>query len=139
VLRKLDDLLRNNQVTPELEQATGMSREEMEQFVTKFKKPPKSQPGAGQEIPVKPGQAPKFDPNRALPDLNPGASVSSRNVRDRGSVARDDFRDNLEGTRFLAPREILPWVEAYRNTLSRSKVVSPPRAAPVPTPRPGGR
>src|SRR5215213_8118926 len=68
VLQKLEDLLRKNQVTPELEQATGMSREQMEQFVTKFKKAPKAAPGPGREIQAKPGQDRTFRPDRPLPE-----------------------------------------------------------------------
>ena len=105
VLNKLEDLLKRNQVTPELEQATGMSRDEMEQFVKKMKKLDKAPAGPGREIKVKPGVDRTFDPNRTLPDLNPNARLGNRTERARGSVAQDDHsRQRSRGSFRGSPR-----------------------------------
>jgi len=130
VLNKLEDLLKRNQVTPEIEKATGMTREEMEQFVTKFKKAPKAPPGPGREIKVKPGADQKFDPNRTLPDINPNARLGTRTDRTRGSVAQDQIRDNVQGARFEVPSELRPGFEAFKSSLSRSKSRKPAAAGP---------
>ncbi|WP_020466405.1 hypothetical protein [Singulisphaera acidiphila] len=131
VLNKLEDLLKRNQVTPELEQATGMSRDEMEQFVKKFKKPDKAAPaGPGREIQVKPGVDRTLDPNRTLSDLNPNARLGNRTERARGSVAQDDIRDNIQGARFEVPRELRPGFEAFKSSLSRSKTHRPTASGP---------
>jgi len=121
VLNKLEDLLKRNQVTPELEQATGMSRDEMEQFVKKLKNVPKGPAGPGREIKVKPGAEQKFDPNRTLPELNPNARLGTRTDRTRGSVAQDQIRDNVQGARFEVPSELRSGFEAFKSSLSRSK------------------
>ncbi|MBV8608736.1 MAG: hypothetical protein JO034_14900 [Singulisphaera sp.] len=131
VLRKLEDLLRSDQVTPKLEQETGMSREQMEQFVQKFKKAPKATPGPGREIKAKPEPVRTFDPNRKLPDLNPNAKIGSRTIRDRNSFVQDQEHNNLQGPLFEAPSELRSKFDAYRSSLSRSKVATPTRSAPA--------
>jgi hypothetical protein len=124
VLRKLEELLRNNQVTPQLEKETGMSREQMEQFVTKFKGAPKAPAGQGREIKVSPGKEQTI-PNRSLPDLNPGTRVGSRTTRDRGGVVQDQIRDNVEGGRIAVPAELRSGYEAYKSSVSRSRPSRP--------------
>ena len=66
VLRKLQDLIRENKITPELERDTGMSRSQMEQFVKKFENAQHAPVEPGRPIEVKPEpEKPKtFDPNR---------------------------------------------------------------------------
>lgn len=135
VLNKLEDLLKKNQVTPELEQATGMTRDEMEQFVTKMKKLPQGTPGPGREIQVKPGEEQKFDPNRTLPDITSNARMGSRTDRGRGSVAQDQIRDNMQGTRFEVPSELKGGFEAFKSSLSRPRS----RKTAVPPSAPGAR
>jgi hypothetical protein len=127
VLRKLQDLLKNDQAAAKLEKETGMSREEMEQFVRKFSKAPKPTPGEGRKIEVKPGESKPSGANTSLPGLNPGTHLSTQSLRDRGAVVQDQVRDNIEGTRFTAPPEVRSGYEAYKSTLSRSKTVNPVR------------
>jgi hypothetical protein len=129
VLRRLEELLKNNQVTPELEKESGMSREQMEQFVTKFKKAPKAAPGPGRQIQVKPGKDRVFNPNRKLPDLGPNAHVGNRTGRGRGATVQDQIRDNTEGGRFEIPPELRSGFEAYKSSLSRSKSAARPAAS----------
>ncbi|MHC5542529.1 hypothetical protein ACYOEI_30255 [Singulisphaera rosea] len=133
VLRKLEEMLKNNEVTPQIEQDTGMSREQMEQFVKRFKKAPQAEPGPGREIKIKPGEERKFDPNRKLPELGPNAPVSSRTIRGEGNAAGDDLRGNIEGTRLQVPPELKAGLEAYKSSLSRSKVLNPSRTGSGPS------
>jgi len=131
VLRKLEDLVKNNQVTPELEKATGMSREEMEQFVQKYPKTPKGPAGQGREIKVNPDDQKGATPRPKLSELKTSAPVRTQTVRERGAAVDDPFRDNVEGTRFVVPPEIRARYEAYKSSLSRSPAIQPVRPAPA--------
>jgi hypothetical protein len=118
----------------------GMSsKEELNQFVEKFTKAPKAEPGAGREIEVKPGKAQAIDPSRKLPDLNPNATVSTKTMRDRGAVVQDTVRGNNEGVRFVPPPELKEGFDAYRSSLSRSRAVNPTRRPEGPGGGSGGR
>jgi hypothetical protein len=68
-----------------------------------------------------------------LPGINPQTRFSTQSLRDRGAVAADQVRDNLESTRLIAPPEFRARVEAYKSTLSRSRVLNPST-----NPAPGG-
>lgn len=130
VLRNLEQALKDQQKASQLEKETGMSREQMEQFVQKFKKAPKREAAPGREIKVKPTEARKLNPNRTLPDLNPSVRPSTTQIRNRGSFSQDNVRDNVEGTRFVVPMEIKTGFDAYRSSLSRSKTLNPSKTAP---------
>ena len=128
VLRKVQDMLDKGQITPEMEQSLGMSKEELNQFVKKFEKAPKADPGQGRDIEVKPGRGgPQLDPNRTLPDLNPSATVGTKQMRERGTMVQDTVRGNNEGMRIDIPRELRAGFDAYRGTLSKSKTLNPVR------------
>jgi hypothetical protein len=127
VLRKVQDLLKNPAEAAKLEKETGMSREEMEQFVRKFTKPPKNTPREGRTVEVKPSENRPTGADTSLPGLNPGTRISTQSLRDKGAVVQDQERANIEGTRFNAPAEIRSRFEAYQSTLSRSKATSPVR------------
>ena len=129
-LRKLDDLLRENKITPEIEKQSGMSKEEMEQFVKKYLGTPKAQPGPGRVIDVKPGEQKNMDPRRPGPDFNPG-DFSPSSERQAGQVVQDTDRNMAQGNRSEAPLEIKSRFEAFKDSLSRSTATRP--AAP---PRP---
>ena len=128
VLRKLQDMLKDDQATSKLEKETGMSREEMEQFVKKFTKAPKAEPTDGRKIEIKPGEVRPSAPDTAQPPLSPGARFSTQSLRDKGAVVQDQARDNIEANRFAPPREVLPGFEAYTKTLSRAKTPAPVRS-----------
>jgi hypothetical protein len=108
----------------------GMSsKDELNQFVTKFDKAPKAAPGAGREIEVKPGKSQAVNPSTKLPDLAPNHSVSSKVIRERGGISQDSLRGNNETTRFAVPKEFEPGFNAFKNSLNRSKTLNPSRAA----------
>jgi len=128
-LRRLEDLLKNNQVTPELLKDGGFeSRDQMEQFVQQYRKTQKAPIGPGRDIQVKPGQSKNLRPAENLPGIDPKTSFSNRSNRDRGTVVRDEVRNNTEGERFLPPSDLQARINAYSNSLNRSKTVAPGRA-----------
>jgi hypothetical protein len=133
-LRKVQELLKDKDAASKLEQDTGMSREEMEQFVQKMQRDrvPKSADRQGQEIQVKPGTNSPAASNPTLPGLDPRTNFSTKTLRDRGAVVQDQVRDNAEDVRLIAPREIRSGFEAYKSTLSRSRTLNPTRTAPAP-------
>src|SRR5690606_13324998 len=57
VLRTIRDLLENQADTSDLEEATGMSRSEIEQFVKQFERVESGPAGPGRDIEVQPGES----------------------------------------------------------------------------------
>lgn len=130
VLNKLEDLLRKNQITPQLEKDMGMSKSQIEQFVEKYRPSKnKQEPRAAREITVKPGENRTLKPSE-LPGIDRSKTFSRGSRRDRGSLPQDTERGgNIEGTRGAPPREIKSRYEAYMQSLSRSKGAKPARPA----------
>lgn len=129
-LRKIEDLLKENKVTPDLEKEMGMSKSQMEQFVTKLKNKIRPAVEGGRELNVKPNQSAKINPNRKVPGLKPGTRVSSRSERGAGSVAQDDIRGNAEGAAMLPPAELRSGFELYKSSLSAGSSPSAPARPP---------
>jgi hypothetical protein len=122
-------LLKENKVTPELEKDLGMSKEQLDQFVKKFEKAPKTAAGGGREIDVKPGTPQEIDPNRKLPELTTGATASTKQMRERGSFVQDTLRGNNEGVRFEPPPEYRAGFDAFKSSLLRSRAIEGGRPA----------
>ena len=126
-LRKIRDLIDKDQVPPDLLKDMNMSKEELNQFVKKFEKPPAGPSGPGREVDVKLKPGEKLDPNAKLPELKTTYSVSSQTGRDRGTAVRDTARNNVEALRSPPPVELRSGFDAYRNSLSRSRTLKPIR------------
>jgi hypothetical protein len=126
-LRNVRELLQDPEAAKKLSEETGMSPDQIEQFVQKLEKDkvPKGAARPGEEIQVRPGQNQSVAPDRTLPGLDPRTSYSTQSLRDRGAVVQDDIRNNVETTRFIAPPEIRSGFEAYKSTLSRSRTLNP--------------
>ena len=89
--------------------------------------------GPGREVNVKPGERGEGDkPSANLSGVDRQSRFSTKTMKDRGSMVRDDVRSNLEGVRFTPPPEIRGKFEAYMSTLARSKVVAPVTGRPAP-------
>ncbi len=132
VLRKIQDLIKDDKFTPDVERQTGMTRDEAEQFVKKFTK--KAQPdvaGPGREIKARPGQEKAFDANRKAPEFETKATVSNRNERSGTSLQQDNLSGLTTGVRTTPPPELRRHVEAYRRSLGRSGPATTP-SAPAP-------
>ena len=79
VLRKLHDVLNDPASAKDLEQRMNMTREQLEQFVTKFKKVKSGPAGPGRDINVKPGEQTPVAPAANLPGLDAKTRFSSKN------------------------------------------------------------
>jgi len=122
VVRRLEELLKQDKVTPDLEKNMGMTKDEMQQFVKKFeKKDPRPAARAAREIQAKPGQERKIDPNRKAPDFQPGVTASNRNARGSSNLNEDNNAGLSEGSLSNAPPELRKRFEAYKSSLGRVK------------------
>ncbi len=122
VLRTVKDLLAKDAVTPDLEKETGMTREQMEQFVKKYEKVKSAPAGPGREIAVKPGDREPTDrPSANLPGFGRQERYSTKSQKDRGQMVRDDVQNNLEGISFKPPPEFRSKFEGYRTSLARTR------------------
>jgi hypothetical protein len=119
VLRTLEDLLRSNQVGPALERGSGMSREQMEQFVTRFKRLRRAAPGPGRTVEVEPGYERAFNDEPTSNALDWG-TFGNLATRSPASVVDDEHRGIVEGIRFVVPFELRSRFEAYKSTISDS-------------------
>jgi hypothetical protein len=118
-LRGLSDALKDAATAKELEDATGMSKEQLEQFVKKYEKPTLKAGREGKDVEVKVGEQAAAAPAAN----NPGAGVrtfTTDKIRQRG-IATDTARGNLEGARDVPPPEFRERVEGYKNRLARIK------------------
>ncbi|GAC1471173.1 MAG: hypothetical protein NVSMB9_17010 [Isosphaeraceae bacterium] len=128
VLRQLKDLVQKDEVTPDIMDALGVkSKEELNQFITKFEGAPKSRPGEGREVKVTPEPAQGAPKDQKFTDLNPSTQASTKTMRERGQFVQDTLRGNNEGVRFVPPPEIRAGFDAYRESLARSRSSSPSR------------
>jgi hypothetical protein len=140
VLRAVKDLLANDKVTPDIEKATGMNREQMEHFVKKYEARKSAPAGPGREVEVKPGEPNTKDrPGSNLPGIDRQSRFTNKNLKDRGTMATDDARDNLEGIRFTPPPELRGKFEAFKSTLAKSRTRTAPRPAPARATGAGGQ
>jgi hypothetical protein len=135
VIRTIQDLLKENKVTPEVEKQFDMTRGEMEQFVKKFEKgKPRPAAGPGREIKVNGETAERtFDPNRKAPENLPNVAVSNRNDRSGQDSRTDDLHSLSEGSQVAAPRALRSRYDAYRSSIGRTTIVPRRQVAPPAT------
>jgi hypothetical protein len=135
VVRKLQDLLKDDKFTPNVEKQLGMTKDEAEQFVKKFEKREQPGPaGPGREIKAKVEKEKVFDPNRKAPEFNTTATVSNRNQRSGTTLPQDTLNGLSEGGKSTPPPELRKQFEAYKKSLSNSKVVAPSASTPAAKP-----
>jgi hypothetical protein len=133
VLRKLQDLLKDEKFTPDVEKKIGMTRDEAEQFVRKFEKKEQTAPSrVGETIQSKPGEERVLDPNRKAPEFATSSNAASRLVRKGTTLPQDNLSGLSEGGKSAPPPELRRLYEAYNRSLSNSKVVAPPAPASTP-------
>jgi hypothetical protein len=136
-LRKLHDVLNDPASAKELEDATGVSRERVEQFAKKFPNMKSAPAGPGREINVKPGEQTPAQPSPDLPGLDKSTRFTNKNVRERGTMPQDETHEHSEGIRFQPPPEWRGKMEDFKNRLA--KVATPKRAASATPPPKGGK
>lgn len=132
VLKNLKTILQDEQKTRDLLQETGMSRDELDQFVRKFEKAPEAAPAreAG-ELPDQQEPERKFDQNRRLSGGLPSSTVSSRSERGPNSTPQDAAGGNTEGLRTVVPPELSSRFQAYQSSLSGARPGAAPRSSPT--------
>jgi hypothetical protein len=131
-LQKLNDVLRNEASAKDLAESSGIPRERIEQFARKYTKIQSAPAGPGRDIKIKPGEQTTAQPSPNLPALDANRRFSSKNQRNKGTMAQDQVHGNYEGVRFVPPPEWRGQFEDYK--ISLSKVLAPKRTA-KPTPK----
>ena len=126
VLRKLQDLLKDDKFTPDVEKKIGMSREEAEQFVKKFENRQQPGPaGPGRTIEAKPEKERVFDPNRPAPKFETKAISSNSASRTGTSIPQDNLSGLSEGGKSAPPIELRKKFEAYMKGVANAKSTAP--------------
>ena len=143
-IRKIQDLIKDDKFTPEVERKLGLTKEEAAELAKKYDASvkPKGAARPGQEIKLKQEKAErKFDPNRQAPEKLPDRAVSSRNDRGGNVVPTDDVHALAEGAQTPVPKALQKRVKAYTESLARSPVTAPsrrPAGASAPAPARNG-
>jgi hypothetical protein len=138
LINRLRQMVDKNEITKDLEESTGLTREEIDQFVRKYEPPPKDErtraPADSTEITTK-SSGDDRERRVNLPGEVPSGQVISRTGRGSGMVKDDDVRGNLEGARSRIPSALRSRYEAYQKALSRSSggTGSPSTGAPAPS------
>ena len=143
VLRTVKDLIAKDAVTPDLEKETGMTREQMEQFVKKYEKVKSAPAGPGREIdgqagrkesgpinprPTCPASAARSDtlPRTRRTEARPSTTMLRTTSRASASSLRPNSGRSSKATR-------VRWQEP------RSGVIQPPRPGPARSAPAGGK
>ena len=134
LLKRLREMVKRDEITKDLEEATGLSREEIDQFVRRYEPPAKdertgSSDGPGEILTKQSGQDKERRVN--LPANLPGGQVTSRTARNSGMVGDDTQQGNFEGARSRVPSALRARFEAYQKSLSRSGGRAVSNAAPA--------
>jgi hypothetical protein len=138
-VRKIQDLIKENKFTPQLQKELGMNQEQFEQFAKKFEKSlrPKGPAREGREIRVSPNLPERpLDPKRRAPEPLRDTAVGDRNTRGGNVLPTDELHNLNEATRAAVPKTLQARVRAYTESLARSPVTAPARRpATAPAPR----
>ncbi len=134
-LRTLHEAMQDDAKAKQLEDATGYTREQIEQFARRYEKVKSAPAGPGRNIDLKGADQTDAKPSGSFPGLDPSTRFSTKNRRDRGTAPQDQIRDNLEGIRLEPPPEWRGKFEGYKNKLAR--VVVPKSAAKPPATKSG--
>ncbi|WP_169976516.1 DUF4175 family protein [Tautonia rosea] len=134
-LRRIREALQDEDQTRKLEDLTGMTREEMSQFVERFSGPPEGPAGEGRELEVDlESQSGTIDPNRVVPDPLSGVRQSDGARRSQGTGVNDNLGMSRQGGGTPPPPQLRKLVEAYQRRLSDT---NPPASEGRGNPAPG--
>jgi hypothetical protein len=133
-LRGLSDVLKDAAKVKELEDRTGMSKEQIEMLARKYEKPKVGPGREAREVEVKIGEQAPAGPGSNLP-VSPSRRINSTTIRNRGGIPVDKDRDNNEGIRNIPPAEWLRRNSEYHSTLAREQEKSSKKTA---KPQPAG-
>lgn len=133
-LRRIREALQDDTQTRKLEDLTGMTREEMSQFVERFSGPPEGPAGEGRELEVGlESESGTIDPNRVVPDPLSGIRQSEGARRSQGTGVNDGLGMSRQGGGTPPPPQLRKLVEAYQRRLSNT---NPPASQGSRTPAP---
>jgi hypothetical protein len=125
-LGRLPDALKDAATVKELEERTGMTKEQLEQFAKKYEKP-KIGPGReAKDVEVKVGEQAPVAPSANLP----GAGVQRFNtekIRARGGIPQDTARGLNEGNVDQPPQELRERYFSYKSKAGRAAKATPKR------------
>ena len=114
----------------QLEELTGMTREEMSQVVESFTKPPEGPAGEGRDLEVDLGEESTIDPRRLVPDTLGGTRQGEGASRTNRPTGDDGIGRNRQGGVTPPPPQLRSLVEAYQRRISGTNPAVP---APVPS------
>jgi hypothetical protein len=124
----LKDALKDPNAAKELEEATHMSKAQLEQFARKYEKPNVAPGREAKDVELNVGEQPAAKPGTNLPNVT--QRTSSTKIAGRGDMPRDTVRGNNEGNRLAPPRELQDRVHGYTRRLGKIQTGSG-RAAPA--------
>lgn len=137
-LGRLRQALQNPEELRSLERDTGLTRQDLEQFVKASEALPErgvARPGRDIATTPTPEAEPVLDPNRRVE--GPGAIGSSRASRAGGATPGDEVRGMTQGYASKAPAALQSRLRAYRDSVSRSPSAAPAASGSAPaTPPP---
>jgi hypothetical protein len=129
-LRGLSDALKDAQTAKELEDASHMSKSQLEQFARKYEKPNVAPGREGKEVEVKVGEQPAVKPGSNLPSVTQRTNTAK--IASRGNMPQDTARGNNEGNRSEPPPELQARVYGYNTRLGETRMRTSRPAATKP-------
>jgi hypothetical protein len=123
VARKLKQVLDkgDEQQIRQLEEATDMSRVELQQFAERFARPDLEAAREGQTIQGDQPEAKAMPPQEGLGERIKGSLTSGSSERKAGFARQDQFNQDTQGIRTEAPAEYRSRFEAFKSSISRSR------------------
>jgi hypothetical protein len=130
-LRGLSAALADAARAQELADATGMTKEQLEQAARAYERPQIGPGREAKEVEVTVGAQPAARPGSNLHGA--GVRTFDRDkIRSDRAIPLDAARGNIEGDRDAAPREFRDRVADYKNRLARIGTTRRPAAGPRP-------
>jgi hypothetical protein len=127
-VKRIADALNDADKLKALEERSGMTKEEIEQFVRKYQKPKVAAGRDAKELEVKVGEQAPAAPGSNLPGSE-SRKITSDKIRSRNGIPVDQARDNNEGVRNIPPAEWLRRFSDYNSTLAREQPKSSKKPA----------
>ncbi|MFO0959183.1 MAG: hypothetical protein U0800_17425 [Isosphaeraceae bacterium] len=136
--RRVRDLLKNEDTAKQLEEETGMSRSDLEQFVDRFQKKEQAAGREASTLEANPTEDPDYQGGAQFPGMKQGSSFGQRAARGGGNMPQESAGGNVQGARSVAPSRVKSRYEAYLKSMSKSASSTPdsasrPPAAPAPS------
>jgi hypothetical protein len=109
-----------------LEEATDMSRVELQQFAEKFARPDLDASREGESIQGDQPAPEAMAPRQGIGERLKGSLSGGGSQREAGFAAQDALNAQAQGIRSEAPAEYRSRFEAYKSSISRSRGAAAP-------------